>query len=108
MALSVTRSFRITATRATFLGRPRWREPLVEGPERRASPDRGQRCHVQHAPHRCSPARDGSPAPHQARVAVDRSDADESRELVAADGAEFRQLSQKRARGDVADPRERT
>jgi hypothetical protein len=51
------------------------------------------------------PARDGSPAPHQARIAVDRRDADESCELVAADGAEFRKLSQKRARGDVADAR---
>ncbi|GJE14826.1 hypothetical protein FOHLNKBM_5901 [Methylobacterium longum] len=86
------------AARSTFL------EPRAEGPERRASPDRGQRSHVQHALYRCSPNRDGCPAPHQARIAVDRRDADESCELVASDGAEFRQLSQKGARVDVADP----
>ncbi len=51
------------------------REPLVEGPEGRASADRSQRCDVQHAPHRCSATRDGSPA-HQAKVALNRSNAE--------------------------------
>lgn len=77
-------------------------EPLIEGPEGRASSDRGQGSHVQHTSHRGSSARDRPAAPHQARVAVDRGDAHESRELVAPNRAEFRQLSQKRARGDVA------
>ena len=35
------------------------------------SPDGGQGCHVQQASHRRSPIRDGAPAPHQARAAVD-------------------------------------
>ena len=70
--------------RSTALG-----EPLLEGPEGRASPDRRQGGHVQHAPYRCTSTRDGSSVSHQAGVSVDRGGADESHELVTADGTGF-------------------
>ena len=102
MALSVTRSFRITATRATFFGRPRWVQPVVKWPKGKASSDRGQSGHVEHASHRRSSTRVGSSTLHQAGFTIDWRDADANRG-TGADGMSLSGLEERQRSRPEAD-----
>ncbi len=99
-------SLRMTATRASRAGLPASAEPLVEAAQRRIAPDRDQTGHIERRAHRDPTALDASLAAITAAIAVHRRDARQSRDLVAIDGAEFRQFDDQRAGDDVADARD--